>query len=182
MPSPVAYAAASCLGCRRRPCSAVLVLQLRIGIELRHMGGGRRFARGLDGHPGRQFAGHGITTRIQGIGVATGDAFPVGNLVDLEHADGIHLAAGGADRPGDEAFYRFRRVVHAACSPLRPLWRSSASTEGSRPRKATNSSMGSRLPPRARILSRKALPVSALKMPSSSKREKASADSTSAHL
>src|SRR5690606_40905119 len=79
----------------------------------------------------------------------------MGYLVHLKHADGIHLAACRANRPGNEAFYRFRLIVHAACSPVRPLWRSRASTDGSRPRKATNNSMGSRLPPRARILSRK---------------------------
>ncbi len=55
--------------------------------------------------------------------------------------------------------------------PLIPQWRSRGSTLGSRPRKALNSSMGSRLPPLARISLRKARPVSSLNSPSSSKRE-----------
>ena len=63
-----------------------------------------------------------------------------------------------------------------------PLWRSRASTWGSRPRKARNSSIGSFEPPFSRMCFRKDWPVTGLKIPSSSKREKASAESTSAHL
>src|SRR5690606_18441614 len=106
----------------------------------------------LHRHPGRDFPGHRVAPFIQGIGKAALHTVAVHGAVLLIHADGLHLAACRAYRPGNEALDRlFWGLVHAACSSVRPLWRNSASTEGSRPRKATNSSMGSRLPPRARI-------------------------------
>lgn len=70
---------------------------------------------------------------------------------------------------------------HAASS-LKPLWRSKAATSGSRPRKATKESIAGREPPCCRTCSRKSLPTVGENSPSSSKRPKASADSTSAHL
>src|SRR5690606_11930352 len=74
--------------------------------------------------------------------------------------------------------------LHAATMPL---WRSSASTLGSRPRKALKDSMAGRLPPTARISRQKRSPVTGSSReppwaPASSKASKASADSTSAHL
>ena len=63
-----------------------------------------------------------------------------------------------------------------------PQCRSSGAILGSRPRKATNNSIGSFEPPASSTSVLKSAPVAALKMPSSSKREKASADNTSAHL
>src|SRR5690554_643794 len=147
------------------------------------MRGSRWLGCRLHADPGRNLPGDRIAPLIQAIGEAAFHAIAMRGTVLLVHADGIHFAARRAHSPGDEALDRLLgRLVHAACSSVRPLWRSRASTDGSRPRKPTNSSMGSRLPPRARILSRKDWPVLALKMPSSSKREKASADSTSAHL
>src|SRR5690606_25519160 len=96
----------------------------------------------------------------------------------VPHLDGVHGAARRAHGAGDEALFR---LAHAA-SRLRPRWRSRASMDGSRPRKSTNSTIGSCEPPRARMASRKARPVAGLSTPSSSNLEKASADSTSAHL
>src|SRR6185312_6017000 len=62
------------------------------------------------------------------------------------------------------------------------LCRRSASIWGGRPRKATNDSSAGRLPPLASTSSRKRDPVAGDRMPVSSNRLKASADSTSAHL
>src|SRR6266480_4548459 len=63
-----------------------------------------------------------------------------------------------------------------------PLCLSSASTRGSRPRKARNDSAAGRLPPTARISSRNFWPDRASSTPFSSKKPYASAESTSAHL
>src|SRR5690606_23768609 len=164
--------------------SAVLLLQPGIGKELRHVGAGRLGHR-LGADPGGQFPGNGIAPLVQAVGKAAFHAFAVHDPVLLVHADGVHAAAGGTYRPGDETFDRLCRLVglvHAACSSVRPRWRRSVSTEGSRHGMALNICMGSRLPHGARMLSRYERPVSAWKVPSSSIREKASADSTSAHL
>ena len=101
------------------------------------------------------------------------------------------VASNGFRKPGDAGFFISKLAPRhsllnstgtkdslerfcALCGknqPLIPQWRSSGSTLGSRPRKALNSSMGSRLPPLARISLRKDRPVSSLNSPSSSKRE-----------
>src|SRR5690606_33290996 len=97
--------------------------------------------------------------RVSGIGLAA---------TGLAHTTLPY--APGAPKPA---------LTYAAASPV---CRSNASIDGRRPRKATNSSIASREPPCSRIWRRKLSPVARLKIPSSSKREKASADSTSAHL
>src|SRR5204862_6074901 len=60
-----------------------------------------------------------------------------------------------------------RRQPHQA--GIMPLWRSSASTLGSRPRNARNDSAAGLLPPTARISSRKRSPLLRSRTPCSSK-------------
>src|SRR5690554_4643186 len=120
-------------------------------------------------------------------------AITVWDFIHFPHADAVHDLTGWADCTSDKAFLRFflcgstwrchyHLVRYAALWSLRPLWRNSASMAGSRPRNSTNSCIGDWEPPLARMASRKARPVSGLSTPSSSKRENASADNTSAHL
>src|SRR5690606_3488965 len=131
----------------------------------------------------------GVTPRQALAEVVAGDGGGEGDLV--------HLGAEGAHGAGDEAFrtrdnattaehpvaeYDNRGGLYQAASSVMPVCFSRASTCGSRPRKALNSSMGSWEPPFSRMFCRKAWPVSGSKMPFSSNREKASAASTSAHL
>src|SRR5690606_9497799 len=100
------------------PGSAVLLLQPGIGKELRHVGTGRLGHR-LGADPGGQFPGNGIAPLVQAVGKAAFHAFAVHDPVLLVHADGVHAAAGGTYRPGDETFDRLCRLVgfvHAACS------------------------------------------------------------------
>src|SRR5690606_121298 len=92
----------------------------------------------------------------------------------------IDCLAARADSAREKAFGG--AVGGHYASATRPLCRNRGSTLGSRPRKLTNSCMGSREPPRSRISCKKRLPVCGLNMPSSSKAEKASALNTSAHL
>src|SRR5690606_40875120 len=99
--------------------------------------------------------------------------------VFIKHNEFIHLHAAWANGARNKT-PRFA-ISHYAASP-KPLWRNSAAIVGSRPRKLINNSMGALLPPCCKISRKKLSPVCALKMPSSSKREKASADRTSAHL
>src|SRR5262249_32772208 len=84
-----------------------------------------------------------------------------------------HRARGG------EKCSQNNEAHHAA---IIPLCLSRASTRGSRPRKARNDSAAGRLPPTARISSRKRAPVFSSRTPFSSKNEYASAERTSAHL
>src|SRR5690606_12531529 len=96
----------------------LFLLQTRIGEELYRLGTGRFGFLGL-GHPGRQLAGYGVTTLIQGVGITATDTLTVGYAVHLEHADGVHLAACRADCPGNEAFDGL--IAAHAASPVRPL-------------------------------------------------------------
>jgi len=63
-----------------------------------------------------------------------------------------------------------------------PQCRDGISIRGARPQTATRNSMGSLAPPVSRISVLKAVPVAALKMPSFSKKQTASADNFSDHL
>src|SRR5690606_21421092 len=162
------------------PERSARLVQLGIGKELQGLSLAQGFAGCRTTDPGGQLVGYRIALGIQGVAEAAGHAFTVRCVVQRPHLDGVHGATGRAYRPGDELFLDLR-LVHAACSSS-PLWRSNASMLGSRPRKSTNSCMASREPPRARIASRKARPVSGLSTPCSSNSEKASAESTSAHL
>src|SRR5690606_25754450 len=149
-------------------------------------------------YPRFDFRGLGLGLVGQCIGVTTRPAL-AGLVAGVGGEDGdfVHLGAAGARGAGDEAFRTCRNVaadehpaaeydnrggLYQAASSVMPVCFSRASTCGSRPRKALNSSMGSWEPPFSRMFCRKAWPVSGSKMPFSSNREKASAASTSAHL
>src|SRR5690554_5015713 len=133
------------------------------------------------------------------IGIATGHALThLPAIVGMVHGDLVQFRTARAHGTSNKAFgvshnvtpvvrssdgqHSHRSTWNQAASSVMPDCLSRASTFGSRPRKALNSSMGSREPPFSRILWRNALPVSGSKIPFSSNIEKASAANTSAHL
>jgi len=73
-----------------------------------------------------------------------------------------------ACKPGRQRERRRAEAAWSHAASAMPWWRSSASSEGLRPRKATKESMAGRLPPTPRTSSRKRAPVRALSTPSSS--------------
>src|SRR5690606_26019497 len=138
-------------------------------------------------NPGGQFLLRLFFGGVLSVGLVktTGHAFAhFVALIVGEHHGFIHFVALRADHAGNKAARALVRLLsqQATSSTMMPEWRNRGSTDGLRPRKFSNSSAASEEPPWLRISRRKLSPVSRLKMPSSSKREKASALSTSAHL
>src|SRR5690606_25013787 len=138
-------------------------------------------------HPSGQFLLRLFFGGVLSVGLVktTGHAFAhFVALIVGEHHGFIHFVALRADHAGNKAARALVRLLshQATSSTMMPEWRNRGSTDGLRPRKFSNSSAASEEPPWLKISRRKLSPVSRLKMPSSSKREKASALSTSAHL